>query len=159
MAIDPLREITSYLIPVDGSVASYNALAVVCDVARRHHAKVAAVHVIEVPRSLPVEAELTPEAERGEEILTRAEAIADEHDVQLDGSLVQARDAGQALVDEAIDVGAGAIVVGLDYRHRPYGRFELGRLPQYVLTNAPCEVWLIRYAFDEVRAVSGGEEG
>ena len=35
-------------------------------------------------------------------------------------------------------------MIGIDY-HRPHGSFQLGRLPQYALVNAPCEVWLIRY--------------
>lgn len=149
MAVDPLRALTSFLVPVDGSDASENALAVACDVARRQRGKVTALYVIEVPRSLPLEADLVPEAQSGEEILARADRIADEHDVQVEGALLQAREAGQALVDEAIEMGADAIVVGLDYHHRPYGRFELGRLPEYVLRNAPCEVWLIRYAMDD----------
>ncbi|MDP6605940.1 MAG: universal stress protein [Dehalococcoidia bacterium] len=156
MAIDPLKEITHFLVPVDGTAAAYNALAVVCDMAKRTRAAVSAVHVIEVPRALPVEADLAPEAARGEEILTRAEQIADEHDVQVAGELLQARDAGPALVDEAFDIGAGAIVVGLDYHRRPYGKFEIGRLPEYVLANAHCEVWVIRYAFDEVVDDRGG---
>ncbi|MSQ42074.1 MAG: universal stress protein [Dehalococcoidia bacterium] len=146
MPVDPLRRLASFLVPVDGSEAAYNALAVACDVARRHRAKVSVLHVIEVPRTLPLEAELGPEAEQGERVLTSAEEIADQHDMQIEGSLVQARDAGQALVDEAIDLSVDAIVMGLDYHHRPYGAFALGRLPQYVLANAPCEVWLIRYA-------------
>jgi nucleotide-binding universal stress UspA family protein len=155
VTVDPLRDITSFLVPVDGTAASYNALAVACDVARRRRARVSALHVIEVPRTLPLDADLVPEAERGEEILTRAEEIADAHDVQLEGELLQAREAGQALVDEAVELGTSAIVLGLDYHQRPYRRFELGRLPQYVLANAPCEVWLIRYAFDEVRRERG----
>ena len=158
MAVNPLDEITLFLVPVDGTAAAYNALAVTCDLARKNRAKVAALHVIEVPRSLPVEADLAPEAARGEEVLTRAEQIADEHDVQLDGELLQARDAGQALVDEAVEIGAGAIVMGLDYRRRPSGRFEIGRFPEYVLANAPCEVWLIRYSFDEVLGEREGDE-
>lgn len=150
MAIDPLGDISQFLVPVDGTAAAYNALAVACDVAKRTGAKVATLHVIEVPRALPVEADLAPEAERGEDILVRAEQVADEHDMQVEGALLQARDAGQALVDEALDTGAGAIVIGLDYDRKPYGRFQIGSLPEYVLANAHCEVWLIRYAFDEV---------
>ena len=149
MAIDPLGDIDCFLVPVDGSDAAYGALAMACDVARRRKAKVVALHVIEVPRSLPLEADLAPEAERGEEILTRAERIADEHDIQLVGALVQARDAGQALVDEAVDAEADAIVVGLDHPDLPYERFEIGRLPQYAIENAACEVWLIRYRGQE----------
>lgn len=159
MAIDPLRDIRQFLVPVDGTAAGYSALAVACDIAKRTGAKVSTLHVIEVPRALPVEADLAPEAVRGEEILTRAEQVADEHDVQVDGALLQARDAGQALVDEALDIGAGAIVIGLDYHRRPYGRFAIGRLPEYVLANAHCEVWLIRYTFDEVVLDDDDHEG
>lgn len=149
VAVDPLGKLSSFLVPVDGSDASDNALAITCDVARRKRASVTALYVIEVPRSLPLEAELEPEAERGEQILTRAEQIADAHDIQIEGALLQAREAGQALVDEAVQLGVDAIVVGLGFRHRPYGRPQLGRLPQYVLTNAPCQVWLIRQEPDE----------
>lgn len=155
MPIDPLGDVKSMLVAVDGSPSSYNALAVACDIARRSKATVSVLHVIEVPRSLPIDADLGPEVERGEMILTRAEEVADEHDVQLEGELLQARQAGHAVVDEAIDVGADAIIVGLEY-HRPYGRFQLGRLPQYVLENAPCEVWLFRYAPAEEKTGAPG---
>lgn len=142
---DPLDAVKSLLVPLDGSDAAFSALAAACDIARHHKATVAALHVIEVPRSLPLDAELSEEAERGEIILTRAESIAKEHDIKVRADLVQARQAGHAVVDEALDSKADAIVVGLDY-HRPYGRFQMGRLPLYVLENAPCEVWLFRYA-------------
>jgi nucleotide-binding universal stress UspA family protein len=142
---DPLGGVKSLLVPIDGSDAAYSALAAACDIARHHKATVATIHVIEVPRSLPLDAELGEEAERGEIILLRAEAIAKEHDIKVRADLVQARQAGHAVVDEAMDSKADAIVVGLDY-HRPYGRFQMGRLPLYVLENAPCEVWLFRYA-------------
>lgn len=145
MAVDPLGHVKSMLVAVDGSPSSYNALAIACDIARRNKATVSVLHVIEVPRSLPLDADLGPEVERGESILTRAEEVADEHDVQLEGELLQARQAGHAVVDEAAEAGVDAIIVGLEY-HRPYGRFQLGRLPQYILENALCEVWLFRYA-------------
>jgi nucleotide-binding universal stress UspA family protein len=142
---DPLDSVKSLLVPLDGSDAAFSALSAACDIARHHKATVAALHVIEVPRSLPLDAELSEEAERGEIILTRAEQIARNHDMKVRAELVQARQAGHAVVDEALDSKADAIVVGLDY-HRPYGRFQMGRLPLYVLENAPCEVWLFRYA-------------
>lgn len=145
MGDSPIAELDSLLVPIDGSEASLRALAIACEIARRRKTcSVSAVHVIEVPRRLPVEADLVAELERGERILERAEAVAKEHGVQLDGDLLQAREAGPAIVDEATERGAGAIVMGVDY-HRPHGAFQLGRLPQYALVHAPCEVWLIRY--------------
>ena len=143
--VDPLREVGRYLVPLDGSPAAYAALAATCDVARLHHADVGALIVIEVPRILPLDADMRSDFERGEDVLTQAEQIGRDHKVNVDASLCQARQAGHAVVDEAIEDDVDAIVVGVDY-HRPYGRFHLGRLPEYVLANAPCEVWLFRYA-------------
>ena len=143
--LEPLRRVERYLVPVDGSGASYAALAAACGVARIHHSNVAALHVIEVPRTLPLDADMSDDFERGEDILERAERVGQDHKVRVDASICQARQAGHAVVDEAIEDRAGAIVVGVSYR-RPYGRFRLGRLPEYVLAHAPCEVWLFRYA-------------
>ena len=144
--VDPLAAVRSYLVAVDGTDASYNALAVACDLARRTKARVSVLYVIEVPRSLPLDADLQRELDQGESILSQAERVANDHDVEVRGTLLQARQAGHALVEEAAAEGADAVVLGLDYDyHKPFGRFELGEFPEYVLENAPCEVWLIRY--------------
>jgi nucleotide-binding universal stress UspA family protein len=139
-----LEAIKSFLVGIDGTDAASNALAITCEIARRSKASVAALHVIEVPRSLPLDAELASELERGETIVNGAERLAGRYDIRIDGRILQARNAGAAVVDEAAALGVDAIVLGLDY-HRPYGRFELGSLPLYVLENARAQVWLIRY--------------
>lgn len=159
MAVDPLGDISSVLVPVDGSDGSDNALAIMCDVAHIKRAKITILYVIEVPRSLPLEADLEPEVVRGENILMRAEELADSHNVQVSTALVQARQAGQALVDEALELSVDAIVIGLNARHSGYGRTELGKLPEYVLKNAPCQVWLIGQAQIENGMANGIERG
>lgn len=146
------------LVPLDGSDASYHALGSACDIAKLHRASVSTLYVIEVPRTLPVDADLQKEFDRGEQILSRAEEVARSHKVKLEGSMCQARQAGHAIVDEAIESDVDAIVVGVDYE-RPFGRFRLGRLPQYVLAHAPCEVWLFRYTPPESVDVHGAEHG
>ena len=143
MTVDPLR-VRSFLVPLDGSEAAYGALVAACETARKTKASVSAVCVIEVPRSLPLDADLVAEGQRGEEILEHAETLAASHDIRLDGDLLQARQAGHVVIDEAAERGADAIVIGLAY-HRPYGRFELGSLAEYILEHAPGFVWLIRY--------------
>ena len=139
-----LGAVRSFLVAIDGSPASMRALESACEVASRSHARVAALHVIEVPRALPLEAELTRELERGEAILSAAEAQGRRLDVAVEGRILQGRQAGVALVDEAQELGSDAIVIGVDY-HRPYGKFELDDAARYVLENAHTEVWLIRY--------------
>ena len=150
---DSSRRVERLLVPLDGSEAAYQALGAACDIARLHRASVSSLYVIEVPRTLPLDADLDRDFDRGEAILSRAEEVARDHKVARDGAMCQARQAGHAVVDEAIERNTDAIVVGVGYE-RPYGRFRLGRLPQYVLAHAPCEVWLFRYTPDQ--AADGG---
>lgn len=141
---DSEDDVRSYLVAVDGSEAAYRALGAACDLAKRSKANVCVLYVIEVPRSVALDAEIEADVARGEEILANAERIATTHGVSVQADLIQARQAGPAVLDEAIERGVHAIVLGVEY-HRPLGQFTLGRLPSYVLEHAPMQVWLIRY--------------
>jgi nucleotide-binding universal stress UspA family protein len=147
-AADPTAGMKVILVPTDGSHASMRAVALACSIARRNKGKVYVVHVIEVKRSLPLDAELDPEAGEGERILLQAEKAAHEQDFEVQSDLLQAREAGHAVVDEAVERGVDTIVLGVDYK-RPFGEFQLGRLTQYVLKNAPCLVWICRQPVEE----------
>ena len=147
-ATDPTAGMKVILVPTDGSSASMRAVALACSIAKRNKGRVYVVHVIEVKRSLPLDAELEPEASEGERILLQADKAADEQDFEVQGGLLQAREAGHAVVDEAVERGVDAIILGVDYK-RPVGEFQLGRLTQYVLKNAPCLVWICRQSAEE----------
>jgi len=77
-------------------------------------------------------------------VLDLAEGIAERYKVKLSGDLLQAREVAAALVDEAIELGADAILVGLPYRKRFGGDFALGTTIPYILQNAPCQVIVVR---------------
>jgi nucleotide-binding universal stress UspA family protein len=147
-AADPTAGMKVILVPTDGSPASMRAVTLACNIARRNKGRVYVVHVIEVKRSLPLDAELEPEAGEGERILLQAEKAAHEQDFEVQGELLQAREAGHAVVDEAVERGVDAIILGVDYK-RPVGDFQVGRLAQYVLKNAPCVVWICRQPVEE----------
>ena len=150
MAKDALDALHTYLVAVDGGEAGYNALAMAADLAKKHRAHLHLVHVIEVPRALALDADLSSAVREGERVLQRAERIAADYGLSGQGDLVQARQAGHAVVDEAVERGADVIILGVDYK-RPLGQFQLGRLAQYVLEHAPVLVWLVRYPSPEVR--------
>jgi nucleotide-binding universal stress UspA family protein len=133
------------LVPVTGSSASLDAVSVACGIAKQKRGRVLAVHVIEVLRSLPLNAELDSEARRGEQVLRRAEEVAAHGGIHLIAQLLQARDAGQAIVDEARDREIDAIVMGIGYK-RLIGTFQVGRTADFVLKNASCQVWVVRQA-------------
>lgn len=141
--LQALLDVRQILVPSDGSQASYEALAQAINVAKRNKGHIVVVHVIEVKRTLPLDAEMVEEAQRGEEILSEAERLAEELDFQIAGELLQAREAGHAIVDEALERRVDAIVIGTDYK-RPLGEFQLSRTTQYVLKHAPCQVWVFR---------------
>jgi nucleotide-binding universal stress UspA family protein len=83
-------------------------------------------------------------------VLDYAEEIAEEAKVHLEPVLLQARDVGPALVDEASERNADLLLLGLPYRKRFGGDFAIGRTIPYVLKNAPCAVWVVREPIPEV---------
>ncbi len=121
-----------------------DAVSLACSIAKKNKGKVYAVHVIEVRRSLPLDAELPEEATVGEEVLTRAERVAADADFRIEGELLQAREAGHAIVDEAMERNVDLILLGAEHK-APLGEYQIGHLTQYVLRAAPCNVWLWRH--------------
>ena len=71
-------------------------------------------------------------------MLFRSVAEAAHHPIET--VLLQARDVGAALVDEASERGADLIVLSLPYRKRFGGDFAMGRTVPYCFKNAPCRV-------------------
>jgi nucleotide-binding universal stress UspA family protein len=119
-------------------------VALACSVVRKaRDSKVYALYVIEVQRQLPLDADLPAENERGENALQHAEQIASKYDLTIETDLLQAREVGPAIVDEAVERGVDLIVLGVDYK-RKFGEFTLGKTAPYVLKNAPCRVWVCR---------------
>jgi nucleotide-binding universal stress UspA family protein len=114
-----------------------------CGLTKRNKGKIYAVYVIEVARALALDSEMVPDAEKAEAVLTKAEQIVGELDGKVEGEILQARDAGHAIVDEAIERDVSAIILGVGYE-RPLGEFELGRTATYVLQHAPCQVVMLR---------------
>lgn len=121
------------------------AVSIACGAAKARKGRVYVVHVIEVLRSLPLNAEMENEALRGEQLLRRAEEVAVAAGYHVNGELLQAREAGQAIVDEARDRRVDSIIMGIGYK-RLIGAFQIGRTADYVLKNAPCQVWVVRQA-------------
>ena len=102
------------------------------------------LHVIEVPFDRTLDAEDESAVARAEEILARAEALMTERGVPTRSSTVQARAAGPAIVDDANELGADLIVMGLRYKKRFGGQWDAGRTVPYVMRNSTAPVWCLR---------------
>ncbi len=94
-----------------------------------------------IKRALPLDAEIESEIKKAEEILDRAETVAGEEDFQIESDVLQAREVGPAIVDEAVERGVSLILMGIVYKQR-FGQFSLGNIVPYVLQNSPCPVIL-----------------
>jgi nucleotide-binding universal stress UspA family protein len=143
--------ISRILVPVNGNDTDDEVVSLACEIARQNKAEVIAIYVIEVKRTLPLDIDLPPEAAKGDSVLAQAERLAEKWSVDLQTELLQARDVGTAIVDEATERRVDLIVMGVTYK-RKFGEFDLGRTTNYVLKNAPCRVWMARAAPSAVAA-------
>jgi nucleotide-binding universal stress UspA family protein len=134
-------EFKKILVPVGGTEADDEAIRLACRLAKRNKGKIWAVYVVTVKRTLPLDAEIEPEIRKAEGVLDHAESIAEEQDYKIETDLLQAREAGPTIVDEAIERKVDLILMGI--RHKKlFGQFSLGSVVPYVLENAPCRVIL-----------------
>jgi len=131
---------------VDGKKLDNELVRLACLMAKKAKRKVHLVHIIEVPRTLPLKATLTKESENADKLLTGAMEIAEEAGCEAVAEVVQTRDAGPAIVDEAKDHDCALIMMGL-VRDTHKGHSEvsnLGKTIPFVLANAPCRVWVVQ---------------
>lgn len=149
MAEKPVPAFARAVVALNGGTSDERILRLVLDLAKPTHAQVVAVHVVEIDWTLPLDANVAGRSEEAQRVLDVAETQAEHARVPLESVLVQARDVGAALVDEAAERDADLLVLGLPYRKRFGGDFAIGRTVPYVLKNAPCAVWVAREAMPE----------
>jgi nucleotide-binding universal stress UspA family protein len=136
------------LAAVDGGDADKDAIQLACRLAKETKGKVFVVHVIEVKRSLPLNAELDTDAEQGKRILRHAQDCAEERDCVIETDLLQAREPGPAIVTEVMDKQIDLLLMGMSYRTR-FGHFDIGETIPYVLKNCPCRVMVLRQPLED----------
>ena len=131
------------LIPVNGAPTDDEAVRLGCRLARRGKAKVMVVTVLEIRRSLALGTVQDSDMDRAEKILERSEKNAAELEQEIETELLQARDAGPAIVEEIAHWKADLVVVGMPFRQR-FGEFHMGKTAPYVLRHAACRALLFR---------------
>jgi nucleotide-binding universal stress UspA family protein len=136
-------EFHKILVPVGGTTLDEDALDLAISLARKNKAKVLVIYVVEVGRGLPLDVSIAGEMKRGNQVLNEAEERATEADYEVVVELVQSRDVGPAIVDEAVEKEVDLVVIGIPYKRR-FGEFDLGRVVPYVLKNVPCRLLVLR---------------
>jgi nucleotide-binding universal stress UspA family protein len=138
-------EFSKILVPVVGSPADGEAIKLACKLAKREKdkekGKIWAVSVVAIKRALPLDAEIDSEIKKAEDVLNQVQNIAEEEEFEIETDVLQAREVGPAIVDEAVERGVNLILMGITYK-RQFGQFSLGNVAPYVLKNSPCPVIL-----------------
>ena len=132
------------LVVVTGSEQDRELVTLACTIAKTKKSQVYAVYGIEVPRTLPVDAEMAKESEHGNTALDSAVTVASQLNFPIEPEIVQSRSLGQSFVDESDVHACSLIILGLPYRFGRSGQVCLDDTAQFVLKNAPHRVWMVR---------------
>ena len=137
------------IIALAGGSRDERVIRLVAEIARSQKVELVGVHVVEIEWSLPLDADIAARSEEVQQILDHADLVGEQAKVRLEPVLLQAREVGAALVDEAAERDADLLIVSLPYRKRFGGDFAIGRTVPYVLKHAPCAVWVVREPMSE----------
>jgi len=143
------------LVVFSADIQSEVLMALAARMAARQHAQVLAIYVIEVPYTLPIEAEL-PQAERTAlEVLTAAEEIGRKVNVDIQTRTIRDRQAGPAIIGAAREENASLIVMGT-YREHGYTGAPLAKTIEFVTTHTQTDVLIGVSSIDSESMLSVG---
>jgi APA family basic amino acid/polyamine antiporter len=135
-------EYREILVPVTRSAESEEALVAAARVAAQRRARIAVVHVVEVPFHLPLDAELEEAEAAAERLLDDAQAFLEEYGLRAVTRVIRARSAGRALVEEAERRNAELVVVGAPRQRGRAGEPVFGKTVDRLLRESPSRVLL-----------------
>ena len=135
---------SSILVPMKLGPIGEEMVATAVKLAQEAGASVWALHVVRVPMERELDRAVAEEEERAEASLSEARALGADHGVEVKTKTVLARSIGQAIVDQAKELGVDLIVVGSSPRWRRQSRF-FSPTVEYVLKKAPAEVLVVAF--------------
>ncbi|HKD32944.1 MAG TPA: universal stress protein [Gaiellaceae bacterium] len=126
------------LVPLVPNLESETAMALAAELAEDRGSSITAVVVVEVSPELPLEAHMLDEEAQAKRTLDDAHAIGNARGVHVHTRTLRARQAGEAIVEEAERSRADLVVLRAP---RQNGRRKIfGKTVDYVLRHAPCRV-------------------
>jgi nucleotide-binding universal stress UspA family protein len=125
------------LVPTTGQPYSQRAVELACRLALEQRAEIMLVYVVEVPRTLGLDAPLEPAEQEAQHALETGREIVLLHNLPVRTLVRRAREAGDGIIAAAKDHSADLIVMGIAGNHRGH---TWGRTAEALLQRAPCEV-------------------
>ena len=133
------RLVGSIIVVFSPEILSGHMMALAAKLASGEKSELLAIYVIEVPYTLPPDAEMPLEERTGLDALGAAETIAVNTGVTLRTEIIKARSTKQAVLDLAKREKANLIILG-SFREGKYTGAPLGRAIEEVAADAKCDV-------------------
>ncbi len=137
------------MVPVLGQSLDQSAMVLACKVAAERGAQIVAAGVLEVPRSLPLNAELGEAEAQLNVQLDHARAIGGEFGIEVVTRVLRTRSAEQAVLEEALRRETQLIVLGVSPR-RHLGLSLVGRTNERIMRRSPVRVVIVRERDDYI---------
>jgi APA family basic amino acid/polyamine antiporter len=113
-----------------------------CELAQCYGSSVLAVHVLEVPFSMPLDAKPFRKIGEAEAVLKKIEVIARELNVPIDVQIVRARSTSEALVDLITTGKFDLLILGSPFLKHTGVMKEFGPIAEELLHKASCRLWV-----------------
>jgi APA family basic amino acid/polyamine antiporter len=130
-------EYKTAIVPIFGADVSASALSSAAKLIGSEGV-VYAIYVLVVPSQLSLESGLEQEEAQGRSVLESARIQARRRGIKIHTGLLRTRNAGAAVVEEAVRVGAD--VIYWSTIHAPTGEQRIGPTAAYLLAKRPCRV-------------------
>ena len=133
------RMVGSIVVVFSNEILSGHMMALAAKLAQGERSELLAIYVIEVPYTLPPDAEMPVEERAALDALGAAETIASGTDLHLRTEIIKARSTKQAVLDLAKREKANLIICG-SFREGKYTGAPLGRTIEEIAADAKCDV-------------------
>lgn len=128
------------LVPTRGGKET-ETVQVACQIAKLHNAELTAIHVIEIPFSLPLDTPIYAKTVIAEAVLNRAEAIARELHLPIKMQMITARSVSGAVFELVAKEGFDLVVLGAAIPQRVTAR-HYSPVTDRILRDVKCPVWM-----------------
>jgi nucleotide-binding universal stress UspA family protein len=133
------RMVGSLIVVFSPEIDSSHMMALGVKLARGERSELLAVYVIEVPYTLPPDADMPDEERAALDALGAAETIANNNNVTIRTETLKARSTKQAVLTVAKREKANLIIMG-SFREGKYSGAPLGRTIEEIAADAKCDV-------------------
>lgn len=129
------------VVPTRGGT-EMEAVQIACQIASLHNAKLTAFTIIEVAPSIPLDTTLPHRTLMAEAILKRVEAIARDHNIEIETEIIRSRSIPEAIIEMSKHEKYDLLVIGSMKTHQEAGHKGLGSISDKVVKEAHCRVWV-----------------